>query len=146
MQRQIGISSVDRQGGREHVHIEAPGCNINITAGLRTDKGQAVTRISVDAHGDRYEEKWWCPDLAERGLDPQGIGVRVVQMDSKPQPDAVSDMEAVLQDAALRAGWNEHSQRLMLLRYMSAGRPGSLREFLEEAIAEEERLSKELES
>jgi hypothetical protein len=61
------------------LHIEAPGCIINIHVGLTDNTGRSVTAISINADGDRYsgDPAWWID--GEKGN--AGVGVRVVQMD-----------------------------------------------------------------
>lgn len=106
--------------GHECLHIEAPGCIVNIHAGLHDDHEREVTRISIDAAGDKYagDKQWWCPDLQ----DPKGLGVRVVQMESKPEVQVVDalvdELDNALQDACVETGWNSDSQVTMLLRYI----------------------------
>lgn len=72
--------------GYEGLRIEVPGAIVNIHTNLRDERGRQVVRVSIDADGDKCagEPQWWCPDLAEHGLDPGGIGVRIVQMEEKP--------------------------------------------------------------
>ncbi len=70
--------------GRKALHIEAPGCIVNIEM-LHDAEGCPVTRVDVSADGDRYAggPEWWCAD-AGQPLGPRGIGVRVVQGISRP--------------------------------------------------------------
>lgn len=57
------------------LHVEAPGCIVNIHIGLTTMDGQEVTAVSVKC--DRYagEPKW---SLADHGF-AEAINLRVVQ-------------------------------------------------------------------
>lgn len=82
----MSLKTVMVPRGCEGLHIELPGAIVNIRVGLRDEQGREVTRVSIDADGEKYagEPQWWCPDLAERGLDPSGIGVRIVQINEKP--------------------------------------------------------------
>lgn len=74
MQRNISISERSRTN---LLHIEAPGCIINIRVGLTDHEGRSVTAISIEADGDRYagDPEWWIE--GDRGS--KGIGVRVVR-------------------------------------------------------------------
>lgn len=108
------------RASHECLHVEAPGCIVNIHAGLTSSDGEQVTRVSVNADGDNYagDQQWWCPDLQ----DPKGIGVRVVQMSSKPEVQVVDalvdELDNALQDVCVETGWNSDSQVTMLLRYI----------------------------
>lgn len=86
------LKAVTVPRGHEGLHIELPGAIVNIRVGLRDEQGRVVTRVSIDADADKYAggAQWWCPDLAEHGLDPGGIGVRIVQMDEKPVVQGVA--------------------------------------------------------
>ncbi len=57
------------------LHIEAPGCIINIHVGLTDSEGRAVTRIDVKS--DRYagEPAWW----VENQEGNSGMAIRVVR-------------------------------------------------------------------
>lgn len=63
------------------LHIEAPGCIINVHVGLHDSDGRAVTSISVSPNGDRYsgEPEWWLADddIPKSRMD--GVTLRVVQ-------------------------------------------------------------------
>lgn len=56
--RRIVLSERSRE---KLLHIEAPGCIVNIQIGLSNDKHSEVTRVDVTADGDRYsgDPKWW---------------------------------------------------------------------------------------
>lgn len=43
------------------LHVEAPGCIINIRQGLSTEDGRQVTHVEILADGDRFsgERQWW---------------------------------------------------------------------------------------
>ena len=68
------------------LHIEAPGVIVNICQ-LTDAEGRRVTRVDVNADGDRYraESEWWCVD-AGATLGPRGIGVRIVEGAECPTP------------------------------------------------------------
>lgn len=118
--RKISVGPIASAGGKETLHIEAPGCIVNIHAGLADAAGREVTRVSVDANADKYagDPQWWCPDLQ----DPKGLGIRVVQMD-KPtlhiMDSLVDELDSAFQDACVETGWNDDSQVTMLLRYIA---------------------------
>jgi hypothetical protein len=75
--RTIRLSERSRE---KSLHIEAPGCIINVQIGLHDSEGRRVTRVDVNADGWRYagETPWVCADFPE---SPEGVGVRVVQCD-----------------------------------------------------------------
>ena len=77
------------------LHIEAPGCIVNIDL-LTDSEGRNVTRVDVNANGDRYagEPEWWCID-AGATLEPRGIGVRVVQGTPRPEEPTSLSVEPV---------------------------------------------------
>lgn len=50
--------------GARKLHIEAPGCIVNITKQLTNSDGQAVTSVQISA--DQYEgDRWTLPDLCD---------------------------------------------------------------------------------
>jgi hypothetical protein len=55
---------VNLSSKRERLHIEAPGCIVNIHTGMVTVDGAEVTSVEVIADGDRYagEPPWWIDD------------------------------------------------------------------------------------
>lgn len=59
------------------LHIEAPGCIINIYPDLTDRDGRPVVRVEVLADGDRYagDPQWWIEGEAGTG----SIGCRVIQ-------------------------------------------------------------------
>lgn len=75
----ISLSSRSRD---KNLHIEAPGCIINIQFGLTDTEGRDVTFISVSADGNRYsgDPCWWLEGV--EGKD--GMGIRVVREGTKP--------------------------------------------------------------
>lgn len=123
MPRNFKLIFTDRVAISDHecLRIEAPGCVVKVHAGLTNHDKQQVTRVDIRADGNNYlnDEQWWCPDL----VNPKGIGVRVVQMDSKPEFNldgaVFSQMETVLSAYAKEAGWNKESVLTLLLRYIS---------------------------
>jgi len=73
--------------GRKNLHIECPGCIVHISR-LHDAEGHEVTRVDVNADGDRYagDPEWWCVD-AGTTLGARGIGVRIVK--GAPKPNAL---------------------------------------------------------
>lgn len=69
-----------------YLHIEAPGCIVNIYVGLRGNGNSAdVTSISITADADRFsgEAPWWC---TPGEFDQHGGAIRIVRRDSdKPK-------------------------------------------------------------
>jgi len=59
----------------KQLHIEAPGCIINIHTGLRTSDGQRATAITVQCDQYAGEPKWTLPDLG----GAKHFNVRVVE-------------------------------------------------------------------
>ena len=59
------------------LHIEAPGCIINVQIGLTDAEGRPVTHVSVSANGDRYagDPEWW----GEGQHGNKGVGVRIIR-------------------------------------------------------------------
>jgi hypothetical protein len=74
-QRNIAISDRSRC---KLLHIEAPGCIINIRVGLTDTDGRKVTNVSIEADGDRYvgDPEWWID--AGDGKWSRSGGARVV--------------------------------------------------------------------
>lgn len=69
------------------LHIEAPGCIINIQTNLTDREGHAVVSVSILADGKRYADnsQWWI----EGEADNRHQGCRIVQTDTPtPGPDA----------------------------------------------------------
>lgn len=75
MQRPPRNVSLTRKSGL--LHIEAPGCIVNIDPQLTDSEGRHVVHVSVAADGNRYagEPEWWVDGL--RGND--GVGLRIIQ-------------------------------------------------------------------
>lgn len=57
------------------LHIEAPGCVINIHPGLHNTKGQEVTAITIQCDQYAGESKWTLPDYE----DSKHLNVRAVK-------------------------------------------------------------------
>jgi len=59
--------------------LRPQACIIHIEL-LHDAEGRDVTRVDVSANGNRFagEPEWWCAD-AGSPLEPEGIGIRVVQ-------------------------------------------------------------------
>jgi hypothetical protein len=77
------------------LHVEAPGCIVNITPGLTDQQGRPVVHISVGADGDRYagDVPWWIN--GEKGN--AGHGLRVVRGEgSAPEAGEVRALKALL--------------------------------------------------
>lgn len=55
--------------GGQTLHIEAPGCIVNIMADLKDDEGRAVTTVEILANGERFpSDPWWIVGVGkERG-------------------------------------------------------------------------------
>ena len=68
MVKRLGIS-VSRRNG--YMHLEAPGCIVNIYPHLRNVKGQEVTTVAISS-----DEDWETPDHG----DGRGVSVRVVKV------------------------------------------------------------------
>jgi hypothetical protein len=66
------------------LHIEAPGCIVNINPGLTDSNGHVVCRVDVNADGARYkgDAQWWIE--GEAGND--GISARIVQTNEPIPP------------------------------------------------------------
>ena len=78
------------------LHVEAPGCIINIRTGLSCPDGE-VTRIDVLADGDRYgnNPQWWIEGQAHHS----GMGMRVIKTDT-PRPAVKAEQPSPLIEAA----------------------------------------------
>ncbi len=66
------------------LHIEAPGCIVNIDPGLCDSEGRKVCNVSVSADGDRYkgDAQWWVDGEAGN----RGVGLRIVQTNTPKAP------------------------------------------------------------
>lgn len=71
--KSIILSSRSRE---KTLHIEAPGCIINIQIGLTDCNGHAVTSINVSSDGNRYagDPAWWLEGVEGNG----DMGIRVI--------------------------------------------------------------------
>jgi hypothetical protein len=58
------------------LHVELPGCIVNIEIGLCDRDGRQVSRVEVLADGDRYagDPEWWIDGKSGKGH----LGARVV--------------------------------------------------------------------
>lgn len=73
------------------LHIEAPGCIVNITTTLTDTEGRKVTAIEIIA--DRYKgEEWHMPDFNQT----QAMSVRV--REGKPEKPQVYDLDSIIND------------------------------------------------
>lgn len=70
------------------LHIEAPGCIVNITPGLTDVNGRMICRVDVNANGDRYagDPQWW----VEGEAGNRGLGLRVIQTDTPAAPESTA--------------------------------------------------------
>lgn len=61
MTKDMRTITISERSRCKWLHIEAPGCIINITIGLHDSDGRPVTNVSVAADGYRYagEPAWW---------------------------------------------------------------------------------------
>jgi hypothetical protein len=53
------LVQIHRQGKGKIVHIEAPGCVVNIRVGLTDEKGREVTSVEVLSDGKRFAGENW---------------------------------------------------------------------------------------
>ncbi len=80
--RRIALNPHSRE---KLLHIEAPGCIINITIGLTDPNGHPVTPIDITADSERYSDG---PSWYENGIKGAlGRNVRIIQT-TKTAPDA----------------------------------------------------------
>ena len=68
------ISWSGKRGARK-LHIEAPGCIVNITKNLHDREGRQVTRVDVRADQYAGDTPWVLPETGSGDF----IGVRVVE-------------------------------------------------------------------
>jgi hypothetical protein len=62
--------SVTRMDGGKTLHIEGPGCIVNVIGGLRDAEGREVTTVEILANGERFPtEPWW---VVRPGENPTG--------------------------------------------------------------------------
>lgn len=80
--RLIKRITVSKRSQHEILHIEAPGCMVNIQHGLHDAEGREVTRVEVIADGARYssESPWWVE--GKPGAD--GMALRIVRCRRAP--------------------------------------------------------------
>ena len=79
MSKDMRTITISERSRCKRLHIEAPGCLINITIGLHDSDGRPVTNVTVAADGNRYagEPAWWVD--AEPG--EAGRAFRIVRCD-----------------------------------------------------------------
>ena len=79
MARAIKNITVSERSRTKRLHIELPGCIVNIYTDLHTDDGRPITYVSVDADGDRYagETPWYVRAGDESSGTRMGIGLRI---------------------------------------------------------------------
>lgn len=88
-------STISLHAGRRFrtLHVEAPGCIVNIHFGLTDTEGRSVTNVSINADGRRYagERGWFVATEDFENLNPRdiqcGLSVRV-RRESDPEVDA----------------------------------------------------------
>jgi hypothetical protein len=73
---------------RDTLHVEVPGCIINVHVGLQTQDGQNVTRVDIKCDDYPGEDVWRCPDFD----NAEFVGVRVMRMpdNQRPAPEPIS--------------------------------------------------------
>lgn len=72
--------SISKRSRFRTLHIEAPGCIVNIRFGLTDTEGREVTNISITADQYAGEPKWQAIADTRYSSEPsRGIGVRVVR-------------------------------------------------------------------
>jgi hypothetical protein len=82
--RDMKTISISKRSRFRMLHVEAPGCIVNVHFGLHDASGREVTTVSVNPDQYAGEPAWNC-NLASAfdGIDPKnyqrGIGVRVVR-------------------------------------------------------------------
>ena len=92
------------------LHIEAPGCIVNIDPGLTDSNGRLVCRVDVNADGDRYkgDAQWWIEGEAGN----RGVGLRIIQTNTPTAPSGpLNAIEAEqVKDLLQRlVEWQEHT-------------------------------------
>lgn len=80
---QMKLKTVTVPRGYDGLHVEVPGCIVNISTNSPGPKGEPMTSVSVEVQGDRYagDPEWWA---MPGGIEPKGCGVRVLQR-KKPE-------------------------------------------------------------
>lgn len=75
------------------LHVEAPGCIINISPYLDDKEGRPVVHISIAADGDRYkgDPQWWVNGEAGAA----GYALRIIQTNAPAAPAPVIPPELV---------------------------------------------------
>lgn len=68
---------ISERSKHKTLHVEAPGCIINIHTGLQNSDGQPVTNVSITA--SRYAgEPAWNVCVGDTN-DNSGVGVRIIR-------------------------------------------------------------------
>jgi hypothetical protein len=93
--KRISISDRSRD---KLLHIEAPGCIINVQIGLADRDGRKVTHVSIVADGNRFsgELPWWIE--GRNGISAQNM--RIVQTDA-PRAKSAAVTRALARDRPL---------------------------------------------
>jgi hypothetical protein len=68
-------ATVSKRDNGQLIHIEAPGCIVNIRLGLSTVAGQEVTAITIQCDNYAGEAAWTMPDFE----NARHLHVRVVK-------------------------------------------------------------------
>lgn len=92
------------------LHIEAPGCIINIQVGLTDSEGNPVTRVDVIAD-NQSGDRWETPDYKDENTGEPGyfVGVRVVKQAEPVNKAAVitPPAPALVLFSARQAGYDD---------------------------------------
>lgn len=90
------------------LHIEAPGCIINIQVGLTDSEGNPVTRVDVIAD-NQVGDHWATPDYKNENTGEPGyfVGVRVVKQAESVNKAAVIEQPAPVLFSARQAGYDD---------------------------------------
>lgn len=100
-----------RNGAARRLHVEAPGCIINVETGRTNAQGQSVTFVDVVADGNHFagDSEWWVN--GERGRNGGAflivcIPARAKETEAAAAPAAVDGAEPVPQPAQLPPYFN----------------------------------------
>ena len=75
--------------GSRTLHIEAPGCIVNITKNLHDSESRQVTRVDVKADQFSGDTQWVLPEFGNRAF----VGIRVMENPPQgPSPKATAYM------------------------------------------------------
>jgi hypothetical protein len=87
------------------LHIDAPGCIVNIDPGLIDSNGRMVCRVDVNADGDRYkgDAQWW----VEGEAGNRGVGLRIIQTNTPTAAPAPMDRDGITALLQRLVDWQE---------------------------------------